>query len=114
VVRGVQILVRGQATPGTPDVRPRHCPALPHAAGSRSYEQIRIHASGSSRLLSLGHYRYHVVRRLDLCSVVGEMLDACPGFQVRQGAWRGQRTTATTLMSRSTARRSELTGYLTA
>jgi lycopene beta-cyclase len=60
-------------------------PGLLDAAVSRRYERVRIHAGGSSQLVPLGRYTYHVVRRPDLLSVVCGMLDRCPGFEIRHG-----------------------------
>jgi lycopene beta-cyclase len=60
-------------------------PGLLDAAVSRTYERARIHAGGTARILPLGRYRYHVVRRTDLAAVVRRILAGCPGFQVVDG-----------------------------
>jgi lycopene beta-cyclase len=60
-------------------------PGLLDEAISQTYEQVRIHADGSSRLLRLGRYRYHVVRRSDLHAVVDRLVGRCPTFEVRPG-----------------------------
>jgi lycopene beta-cyclase len=49
-------------------------PGLLDAAVSHTFTQLRVHAAGASRLLSLGGYRYHVVRREDLHRTVLPML----------------------------------------
>jgi len=41
-------------------------PGLLDAAATRTYRQVRVHASGVSRVLGLGSYRYQVVRHEDL------------------------------------------------
>lgn len=60
-------------------------PGLLDAAVSRSYRQVRVYAAGTSRVLSLGRYRYQAVRRPDLHRVVMGLVDGCPGFVVRPG-----------------------------
>lgn len=60
-------------------------PGLLDAAVSRAYDRVRIHAGGRPRELPLGRYRYRVVHRSDLASVVGRRLERCPGFQIRAG-----------------------------
>jgi lycopene beta-cyclase len=60
-------------------------PGLLHAAVSRSYRRVRIHAAGESRVLPLDPYRYHVVRRPDLYRVVRALTDRCPGFRFLDG-----------------------------
>jgi lycopene beta-cyclase len=55
------------------------------AAVSHTYQQVRVHAAGHSRVLPLGRYRYQVVRRPDLARLVLGLLDGCPGFAVLPG-----------------------------
>jgi lycopene beta-cyclase len=60
-------------------------PALLDKAISRSYGQVRIHGGGTSQILPIGRYRYHVVRRPDLQSVVRDLLASRPGYEIRHG-----------------------------
>lgn len=60
-------------------------PGLLGAAAGRTYEQVRVHTMGTSRLLSLGRYRYRVVQRPDLYAVVHAILDRAPGFRFLGG-----------------------------
>ena len=60
-------------------------PGLLDAAVSHTYDRVAIHAAGSSRVLSLGRFRYRVVRRPDLVRVVRAMIDRHPGFELRSG-----------------------------
>lgn len=60
-------------------------PGLLGAAAYRTYEQVRVHAAGTSRLLPLGRYRYRVVRRIDLCAAVRTILGRAPGFRFVDG-----------------------------
>jgi lycopene beta-cyclase len=60
-------------------------PGLLDAAVARRYDQVRVHAGGVSRRLPLGRYRYHLVRRPDLRTVVGSLVDGCPRFELRSG-----------------------------
>ncbi len=60
-------------------------PGLLDEAISQTYQQVRIVADGASRLLPLGRYRYHVVRRSDLYSVVAGLLRRCPAFEIQRG-----------------------------
>ncbi|MGE5828907.1 MAG: lycopene cyclase family protein [Micromonosporaceae bacterium] len=58
---------------------------LLEAAVARRYEHVQVHAAGVSRRLPLGRYRYHVVRRPDLRTVVDSMVEGCPDFELRSG-----------------------------
>jgi lycopene beta-cyclase len=73
-------------------------------AVSRSYARVRIHAGGASRVVPLGRYRYHVVRRTDLSRVVHGLLDRCPGFQVMDGEVESVRDNGEVLVSGRTVR----------
>src|SRR4051794_31777030 len=53
-------------------------PGLLDSAVSHTYDRVRIHAAGASRLVPLGGYRYRVVRRPDLCAAVREVLAGAP------------------------------------
>jgi lycopene beta-cyclase len=55
------------------------------AAVSRSYAAVRIDADGTPRRLALDPYRYRVVRRADLSTVVRRLLEPLPGFGFREG-----------------------------
>ena len=60
-------------------------PGLLDAAVSRWYEQVRVHAAGTDRVVPLGRYRYRSVRRGDLYRVVHELLVDRTGFVTRRG-----------------------------
>lgn len=60
-------------------------PGLLDSAVSQTFRQVSIHAGGASLVLSLGAYRYGVVRRPDLYRVATSELAGCPGFVVRTG-----------------------------
>jgi lycopene beta-cyclase len=62
-----------------------HRPGLLDEAVSHSYDRVRIHAAGTTRIIPLRSYRYHVVRRCDLIDVVRGMVQRCPGFEIRPG-----------------------------
>ncbi len=51
------------------------------AAVSRSFAHVRV----GDRSVSLAPYRYRVVTRDDLSTVVGRLLARCPGFECRYG-----------------------------
>ncbi len=52
-------------------------PGLLDAAVSRSFDRIRVHAGGRTRVVGLGRYRYRVVRGADLARVVRELAPTC-------------------------------------
>jgi lycopene beta-cyclase len=54
-------------------------------AGSATYRQIRVFASGRSAVLPLDPYRYRVVRRPDLRRAVTDMAAGCPKLEFRTG-----------------------------
>jgi lycopene beta-cyclase len=60
-------------------------PGLLDAAVSRTYRQVRVHAGGASRVLSLGRYAYRLVRRPDLTRLVTGLLEPCQGYRIRAG-----------------------------
>jgi lycopene beta-cyclase len=60
-------------------------PGLLDAAVTTTYEQIRVHAGGRSRVLPLGSYRYRLVRRADLRRTIAALISQCPGFELRVG-----------------------------
>ena len=55
------------------------------SAVSRAFRQVSMHAGGASTVLSLGPYRYRVVRRADLYRAAMSQVAGCPGFVVRTG-----------------------------
>lgn len=60
-------------------------PGLLDAAASRRYDRVRVVAGGIDRVVSLGRYRYTVVRRDDLHRAVTAILAGCPGFRCEAG-----------------------------
>jgi lycopene beta-cyclase len=60
-------------------------PRLLDPAVSRSFDRVRVHAAGTTRVLPLGPYRYQVVRRADLHRVVTELAGECTGFRMESG-----------------------------
>jgi lycopene beta-cyclase len=58
-------------------------------AVSRSYQRIRVYADGEPRELSLGRYRYCVVRRCDLVRTAEALVDQCRIIEVRRGRVQG-------------------------
>jgi lycopene beta-cyclase len=60
-------------------------PGLLDAAVSRSFDRVRIHAAGTSRVLPLDPYRYQVVHRADLERTVRKLTGECPGFRFLDG-----------------------------
>jgi lycopene beta-cyclase len=60
-------------------------PGLLDRAMSRTFQQIRVFAAGTSRTVPLDPYRYGVVRRADLRRVVSAMVADRPGFALRTG-----------------------------
>src|SRR5690348_14009975 len=59
-------------------------PGLLDGAATRSYGQVRVHACGSSRLLTLGRYRYEIVRHDDLRRLAAARFG--PGFAFVTGS----------------------------
>jgi lycopene beta-cyclase len=59
-------------------------PGLVDAAATRTYRQVGIHASGVSRVLGLGSYRYQVVRHEDLRRLA--LTRFGPGFAIVPGS----------------------------
>ena len=60
-------------------------PGLLDSAVSLTYQRVLFRAGGLDRVLPLGRYRYHVVRRPDLSAVVRRILLPCPGFEFLNG-----------------------------
>jgi lycopene beta-cyclase len=60
-------------------------PELLDAAVWRRFNQIRVHALGTTGVLPLGRYRYRLVRRADLRQTVRRLLRDCQGFTLEPG-----------------------------
>src|SRR5689334_6744476 len=82
-----RVLIIDDQRPGVPAWGLRSaCPGLVDAAATRVYRQMRVHACGSCRLLTMGPYRYQVVGHDDLRRLALAQFASAPGYTILTGS----------------------------